>query len=334
MADYARSGLTDLYEYVSDKLLSTFQLSIAFGKLRRQLWEMERRKRVYWYMDNWDRILPDHRQGMLYRLAMLSNVLLATNNAQEYMENIRRFKYDLPIRSIFIQPLDKAKQNELIREYSKRDQNRQDALTVLAQQLPGMSALPAGLHYLTEVRVASIAEILLGFLSSRQTGMGHPPVNLSVPRRGHSCIIDWGNPYVNSVFEIVAALQQRGPGKQFDVTRLERMDQIILGAHLSPKTKSLESRMKQADELFQAGCHSGLLYRTELDKYEFVVPEVGYLMAAMAVYGASPPQFFREQATVLLAEKPGDRVLQILSVFADWFTSKGFSFRDGLDEDI
>jgi hypothetical protein len=91
MADYARSGLTDLYEYVSDKLLSAFQLSIAFRELRRQLWEMERRKRVYWYMDNWDRILPDHRQGMLYRLAMLSNVLLATNNAQEYMENIRRF---------------------------------------------------------------------------------------------------------------------------------------------------------------------------------------------------------------------------------------------------
>jgi hypothetical protein len=268
---------------------------------------------------------------------MLSNVLLATNNTQEYMDNIKLFKVGMGIRSIRIQPLERAKQDELIQEYSKGDQIREEALTTLAQQLPGMSALPAGLHYLSEVRVASVAEILLGFISSRQTDMGHPPVSLSVTRRGHTCIIDLGNPHVNSVFEIVAALQQRGPGKKFDVTRLERIDRIILGAHLCPKTKSLESRMKRADELFHAGCHGGLLYRTELNKYEFVVPEVGYLMSALAVYGASPPEVFREQATVLLAEKPGDIALQILSVFADWYTSytsNGFTFNDDPGENI
>jgi hypothetical protein len=334
LADYTQSGLPDLFEYVSAKLLSASQLSIEFAELRRQLWEMERRKRVYWYMDSWERILPLDRQRLFNRLAMLSNVLLATDNAQEYMENVKRFNAGLPIRSICIQPLDRAKQYELIQEYSKGDQNRQEALTALAQQLPGMSALSAGLHYLSKVRVASLAEILLGFLNSHQTGKGHPPVSLSVTRRGHTSIIDWGNPYVNSVFEIVAALQQRGPGKQFDVTRLERLDRIILGSYLSPKTKSLESRMKQADDLFQAGCHGGLLYRTELNKYEFVVPEVGYLMAAVAVYGASPPGFFREQATVLLAEKPGDVALQILSVFADWYASTDFIYSDGPVEDI
>jgi hypothetical protein len=337
LADYAQSGQPDLYEYVSDNLLSASQLSIEFAELRRHLLEMERRKRVYWYMDSWDRILPLDRQRLFNHLAMLSNVLLATNNTQEYMDNVKHYNAGLPIRSILIQPLDRAKLDELIKEYSNGDQNRQEALTALAQQLPGMSALPAGLHYLAEVRVASVAEILLGFLSSRQTGMGHPPVSLSVARRGHTCVIDWGNPYVNSVFEIVAALQQRGPGKKFDVTRLERMDMIILGAHLSPKTKSLESRMKRADELFQAGCQGGLLYRTELNKYKFVVPEVGYLMAAVAVYGASPPEFFREQATILLAEKPGDIALQVLSVFADWYTSftnNSFTFNDGSGENI
>jgi hypothetical protein len=163
-------------------------------------------------------------------LAMISNVFLATNQPQEYIDYINRFNAILPIRSIFIQSLDQAKQNDLILEYSKSDQIRQEALTTLAQQMPGMSALRAGLHYLTVVTVASITEILLGFLSSCQTGMGHPPVSLSVAQCGHAYIINWGYPYIISVFEIVAALEQSGPGKQCDVIRLERMDRIILGA--------------------------------------------------------------------------------------------------------
>jgi hypothetical protein len=118
----------------------------------------------------------------------------------------------------------------------------------------------------------------------------------------------------------VAALQKHGLSRQYNLSRLVEMDPILVAAYLPSPPEEMETRIKTADELLKTGCEAGLLYRTEKGHYAFVVPEIGYLMAAIAVYCAYEPKIVWKEALNSLAFPPWEPSAQVLSAFSDWIS--------------
>ncbi len=61
------------------------------------------------------------------------------------------------------------------------------------------------------------------------------------------------------------------------------MDPIALGSHLLMQGENPKYKTKRAEEMLKDGCREGMLCRIPSKTYTFVVPEVGYLLAAVAV---------------------------------------------------
>jgi len=89
---------------------------------------------------------------------------------------------------------------------------------------------------------------------------------------------------------------QTGPARAYEPERLTQIDRVILGACLPEKSESLEARMQRVDAILYTGVRSGLLVRSGVSRYIFAVPEIGWLMAALAVYGAGSPKWVQAQA--------------------------------------
>jgi hypothetical protein len=68
---------------------------------------------------------------------------------------------------------------------------------------------------------------------------------------------------------------------------------------------------------------AGLLTRVVVDSYSFVVPEIGYLLAALAVYGSRPPQTVHALVQAYAAQNPAELSSAILMDFAHWYSQSG-----------
>jgi hypothetical protein len=101
---------------------------------------------------------------------------------------------------------------------------------------------------------------------------------------------------------------------------------VVLGACLPDPQERLENRMKRADALLKAGIRAGLLTRVSADSYAFVVPEIGYLLAALAVYGSRPPETMPAQARAYLAQNPTELSAALLMDFSHWYSQSGLTF--------
>lgn len=109
----------------------------------------------------------------------------------------------------------------------------------------------------------------------------------------------------------------------YEPERLVNLDRVILGACLTNSTGSMENRMQRADMILETGIRAGLLTRVSASQYDFVVPEIGHLMAALALYGAGSPEWVQAQVQTYAARRPSDPAAVILIDFARWYAQLG-----------
>ena len=284
LREYVKSGIASPYEYAAYRLVSSFGLSAGMDELRSYLIEQERKKMLFWHVENLDRVAEDERKRCLTSLAGLSTVVVSTDDPQAIIGLAGERDLELPKKIFHLLPLSDHKKLLFIEEYSRlKPEADRTRILALVRQLPGMASLPAGIWCICDNNSLSLAEILIGYLSARQTAMGYPPVTLSITRSIQGWFVDWGTPFVNQAYEIVSALLRRGPVEEFDVKRLERMDAILLGSHLINQGEDLGAKTKRAEVMFRDGCRGGLLYKVSSLSYAFVVPEIAHLFAAVAV---------------------------------------------------
>ncbi len=318
LAEYVKSGHSSAYEFVAAQWIQAFGALSGFEELRSLLIELDSKKLLYWHTENMDQI-SEHEQARLFLfLTRLSNVLLSTSDPESLIELARDLSIKAPLKIYRILPFSSEQQSQYI-ETLGLPHDKALRVSSVMKQLPGLASLPAGMAAIAKDPSGSIIDMLLRYLDAQQKARNDKPVRLSLKQKRNTCYADWHNPYVNSVYEIVSALQKFGPAKQYDVSRLEEMDAIALGAHLYDPNEDMEAKIKRAERLFKGGCRGGLLYRTEDGKYSFVAPDMGYLMAAISVYAAHSKDFILKEALDFSARHPGDSSAQILLAFAGWF---------------
>lgn len=323
LREYVKSGIASPYEFAADQLVRSFGVAAGMDELRSFLIEVDRKKMLYWHVENWDRVAEDERKRCLTSLAGLSTVLVSTENPQEIKGLARERNLVLPKKIFHLLPWSDHKKSIYIEEYSRlRPEADRSRIMALVNQLPGVSSLPAGIWCICENNSPSLADILIGYLSARQTSMGYPAVTLSITHSTQGCFVDWGNPFVNQAYEMVSALLRRGPVKEFDVKRLERIDAIALGSHLMVQGENLEAKTKRAEALFKDGCRGGLLYKVSSLSCAFVIPEIAHLLAAAAVCASYPAGSVFEEFHEFYNQNPFNRSNQILRAFADWYARR------------
>jgi len=246
-------------------------------------------------------------------------VLISTSDPESILGLENSFGVELTPKIFRILPFSSLQQSQYI-ETLGLPYDKGLRVSSVMRQLPGLASLPAGMAAIANDPSGSIIDVLLRYLDAQQRARNNQPVSLSLKQKRNTCFADWHNPYVNNVYEIVSALQKFGPARQYDVSQLEEMDAIALGTHLHYPNESIEVKIIRAEELFKIGCVGGLLYRTDSGKYSFVVPEVGYLMAAISVYAIHSKEFVLKEATLFSAQLKDDPSAQILLAFAQWFT--------------
>ncbi len=318
LAEYVKSGHSNLYGFIADQWIRSFGDLAGFDELRLSLIELDTKKLLYWHVENWDQI-SEHEQARYFpQLAKLSRVLISTSDPESILGLVNSFGVELPPKIYRVLPFSSKRQSRYI-ETLGLPHDKALRVSSVMRQLPGLASLPAGMAAIAEDPSGSIIDVLLRYLDARQRARNNKPVRLSLKQKRNTCFADWHNPYVNSVYEIVSALQKFGPARQYDVSQLEEMDVIALGTHLHDPNESIEVKIKRAEELFKIGCVGGLLYRTESGKYSFVVPEVGYLMAAISVYAIHSKEFVLKEAMLFSDQLKDDPSAQILLAFAQWF---------------
>jgi hypothetical protein len=326
LREYVKTGMASPYEFAANKLIQWLEISVDFEEMRSFLIELDRKAMLYWHVENWDRITKDDQKRCLSSLASLTTLLIST----EYPLEIEGFSNQhslLPQKQVFHLPRwDERKISLFIEQYIH--QNPDDVhshIKALVQQLPGLASLPAGLRYICESNLASLVDILIGFLNTQQVSMGYPQVAISLVHSKSTSFMDWGNPFVNEIYEVVSAILRHGPVKEFDVSRLESIDGIMLGSRLLFQDENLKARTTRAEAMLEAGCYGGLLYRRSSKSYAFTVPEIGYLMAVISVYSAYDPDFILKQARDFSSHYPQEPSVHILMDYIKWIETNSQS---------
>lgn len=316
--EYSRSGLSSLFEFTADRLRRDFDLPAGQDELRSSLIELDREGKILWRVDNWDRLRPEESERALVGLVGLTNALISTADPQKVTKMMQERSLEIPQRVFHILPWSRAKQDEYLTLYEQVHPEFQPDLALsLMEQLPGLARLPAGMAHLLSRKEPGLVEALLDYLDARQKALGNTGVTLRLGSNRSQRVVDWGSAALNSIYSGVSALMQHGLGRRYDPSRLDRFDRVILGASLPEKTERLEHRMKRADEILNVGLRSGLLAWVGSNQYQFVVPEIGYLMAALTAYSSNFPDLFEGQTHYGGASHPGES-----TVFTDisrWF---------------
>jgi hypothetical protein len=322
--EYTRSGLTSLFEFAADKLRCDFDLPAGQDELRSALIELDRQGKILWRVDNWDRLRPEERERALVGLSGLTNALITTSDPREFARLAQERSRTYPQRVYHILPWSRAKQAEYLSLYEQVHPTIQrDLVMSLMEQLPGLARLPGGMAHLLTRKVPGLVEALLDYLDAHQKARGNTSVTLCLGSNLSHQAVDWSSADLNIVYAGVYALMQHGLGRRYEPSQLEQFDRVILGACLPEKRESLEARMQRSDTLLEAGVQAGLLTRIGTDSYAFVVPEIGYLLSALAVYASRLPETVQTEAQTYASQNPAAPAVAVLMDFAHWYSQSG-----------
>lgn len=316
LEDFAYSGLA-FFAYASRELSVRYHLERErLSWVQEKLFREDFANQIFWHLDGWDRVPEEHKPNVAIRLRDLSQFLLSTSDPVRARNLLQANKHRLS-GIVRLLPFDDGRIEEYINAYVHLDDEvSASRLQELAKQLPNLAKLPGGIeHICTHARLVDVVRILFAFLDKTELSWNGRPINSAA----------LGERDVDAAFEKSKFIQAA-----YEIVKRSRVgvDDATIGdaprfriQDFAEKLQWLKEweRDKTARTYFDLAARARILARAQDDdeSYQLNIPEVGYLLDAMA--GAQVNLLAQlNQAYQELSKSPNNSRARIGFAYAAW----------------
>lgn len=315
LATYALSGIQSLHRFAALELLKlTGQPYSTVIRLAEELLMLDLERRIWWHLDRWDAVSTSALAAISSSIASLSQFTLATSSPSCAVEMFNRNGTTLDA-IITIQPFTLEQIQEFIKRNSAKDCMR---IHRRASQLPGLARLPNGLEYICKyLEHETIIETLLGYINCNLGCMGEPAIKPEVFVFGGVKEFEWQSESFANAYSVIKPLANLA---------LNRKDlPFIKPGELVPYmgTTRQEENQQLATHRIKEGVRAKLwMKNNETQSHEFIVPEVGLLLVAIALFGTLSGRHWLNYALGHFRQDPYKPLYQMMMTVAMWHQEK------------
>jgi hypothetical protein len=315
---FSSASFPSFYRYAASQvtnLLSGDRRNVV--KLEDHLLAVDFEGKICWHLDGWDELPKADLSSVALAIAPLSQLTLSTSNS---WSAIQVFKSNglLLHGVITIEPFAEAQFLEFIKA-NLRNPVPRATIERRAVQLSGLACLPRGVEFLcAHPDHETIVDVLLGYINSNLERIGEPSVN------PHGFINDdpeetaFESAALTSTYLLVKAICGRTNGTSMDSSHLT-VDEVLpyMGAGHRQENRQL------AMERFQKAVRGIFLQvNADSDSFSFVVPEIGYLLAALATLSHYPGRHWLDSALKEFQKDPHAPAHQMMLALGAWQQEK------------
>lgn len=308
---YISSGLQSFHQFAALELLKL--LEQPFGTLIRlaeDLLMLDLEHKIWWHIDGWDDVAMLEHRAISSAIALLSRYTLSTSSPSYTVEQLKG-NNESPNGFINIQPFAPEQIHEFINLNSAKHGTR---IQHRVSQLPGLARLPSGLEFISKFSEnETFVETLFGYINRNLQSIGEPTIDranlvFSSPKEFESA----SESFIAAYLVAKAIVGHAIASKPLSVIKL---DEILpyMGA------TSREENHKLATHRLEQGVRAKFWMRNpENQTFQFIVPEVGWLLFAIALFTSVVSRRWLDYALGQYQQDPCNPLYQMMLTLAMW----------------
>lgn len=313
---YALSGIQSLHRFAALELLKLLgQPYSAMIRLAEELLLLDLEQRIWWHLDKWDDVSTSALAAISTEIAPLSQFTLSTSNPSCTVEHLNRSRATLDA-IITIQPFTLEQIQEFIKRNFAKDCMR---IQHRAFQLLGLARLPNGLEYICKYEHETIIETLLGYINCNLDGIGEPAIKPEIMVFSGVKEFEWQSESFVSAYSIVKPLASLALNrKNLPFIKPEELVPYMGTTRHEENQQLATFRIKQ-------GVRAKLWMKSnETQSFQFIVPEVGLLLVAIALCSTLSGRNWLDYALGQFRQDPYKPLYQMMMTVAMWHQEKLF----------
>ncbi len=283
-------------------------------RLAEELLTLDLEHKICWHFDGWDDTPESERPAISMTIASLSQFTFTASSPSSLIKYLRDKGVDVQ-GVITIHPFAIEQIHEFINLNFAGDAVR---IQRCAFQLPGLARLPGGLEHICKFPgMETIVEILLGYINRNLERIGEPAINPDELIFDSLKEFDWQSESFIAAYRVVkAAVSLALIRKNFSVIRPNEILPYMGGTnrernHLLAThgiTQGVRAKLWQSNN--------------ENQSLQFIVPEVGLLLAAVASCASVNGPRWLDYTLGKFQHDPCDPFYQIMMTLAMWHQEK------------
>lgn len=326
--DFPSSGFRSFHRFAANQLLDLVcgNPELLF-RLEDDLISLDRNGRICWHLNGWDELAHSDRLSTATECVRLSQFILSTSNQAHTLGIFKSRGLSLS-GVVKIQPFTQNQILEFIRANLTGDIVNGGRIGTRTLQLPGIARLPGGLEYIcAHFEDETCVDILLGYLDFALTQIGQPKIDPNELVYDGLKEIGWQSDVLTSAYLIAKATLNHSRRISNDAvikTRYssssEHLSQIQID-EISPymgTTKREENRQLAMERIEKVIRGKLLQVNDDGQTYRFVVPEIGYLLAAIAVLSRVHGRRWLDRALRVFEKDPHNPIHQMTLALGAW----------------
>lgn len=329
---FPTSGFRSFHRFAANQVLNMLERNREpVIKLEEDLLALDLDRKVCWHLDGWDMISKSDRPSVATTLIPISQFTFSTSNPNFALEVFKT--QETPFSGVISIQLFTAEQ---IREFVRANSTTQTINRVKVErrilQLPGHAKLPGGLEYMcTHPELGTIVDILLGYINNNLMRIGEPGLNPNELVFDGLKEVAWQSDVLTSSYLIVKAalrrsrrtsnnpLQETGIGASSKDFSQIRIDEIL--PYMGAGNRE-ENRQLAMERIAKAVRGKLLQVNDDGRTYCFVVPEVGFLLAAIAMLAPYHGKRWLGRALREFQQDTWDPIHQMALALGAWHQEK------------
>lgn len=316
LEDFAYSGLS-FFAYASRELSVRYHLERErVSWVQEKLFSADFANQIFWHLDGWDRVPEEHKPNVAIRLRDLSQFLLTTSDPVRTRNLLQANKHRLS-GIVRLLPFDDRRIEEYINAYVHLDDEVSAArLQELAKQLPNLAKLPGGIeHICTNARLVDLVRILFSFFDKTERSWNGQAIDIAALVERNMDAAFEKSKYIQAAYEIVKRSRVGSDDATMGVAPRFTIEEFAAKLHWLKEWE----REKTARTYFDLATRARILSRAQDDdeSYQLNIPEIGYLLDAIAGAEVNPLAQLNERHQELL-KAPDNLRARIGFAYAAW----------------
>lgn len=313
------AGFRSLYHFTANYILNWMrQEHVAHSKIESELESLELNGKIIWYFDGWDEVSEADLPTVTQSILRLNHFFLAASNPYLIIERMQRIGA-ASSKIISIQPFTQEQIAQFIEKKCCDDESMKVRLGRRVLQAPGLAKLPNGLVYLcTNGLQKSLMDTLFGYLNDTLKRTGQPCVQPNDLANRDIQEIKGQPGTLSAVLCLANAIYHRAR------TSTENLSQIATAEILPYMGASNHTdNIRLARTKIETAIRGKFLQADEnSETFRFIVPEIGYLLIALAAGTMHHGSHRGYHAPCEFQENSHDAIYEIMLALEFWRREK------------
>ena len=315
VAEFSIPRFRTFYHFAANEILTRIDSDRRdILNLENDLLMLDMNGNIVWYLDDWDSKSKRDLSSVSSSLAGLGKFTFATSNPFLAIEMFSSNRISPP-SFVTIHPFTQTQIAEFIKANSANQNPARTRIERRALQLPGLAKLPGGLQYIcSHPEHATVVDIIFGFINSNLHKNHEPLFNLENLGVDNPSYAMSESSALGSAFLIAKTLCNRASGTAIDFDNI-RVEEILPYMGLGNRT---ENQQLAIERLEQARQGSFLQVNGDGQTFRFAVPEIGFLLAAIATLSQHHNRRWLDVALEQFHANPYDPICEMMLALGGW----------------